>query len=355
MRLGTVTTAKAALRQFAVFFSTTDLSNGQESVVTRSGSHFLHDENERNRTNIFNDKSQCSHKIKNLKAHNNKHSTNMKIAQYPTTTIQQGIQLYKESSPPAKGGEWDYNANFDETRKVLGKSFAGTEDVAGEPVVEWLVNHTSPELYSKEDHMQSMVFGLGIPTYSAQKKAGLFVGKRCSDGELASSAVVVEYDRKKEKQLSTKVVESWRFMKALLKLMRKDKKLPKLFGGSGGKDFKKEVSHFEKKMKLTEKSLKKWHSKEGPEEVHWYVQTVGVAPEHNGKGYGRELMEQVGSLADQVGVSCYLECGASKRGFYEKMGFQVLSERTLEDPVDSTREPLQVCTMIRKPSTLEEQ
>jgi hypothetical protein len=38
-------------------------------------------------------------------------------------------------------------------------------------------------------------------------------------------------------------------------------------------------------------------------------------------------MEKVNDLADQVGVSCYLGCLALKKGFYEKMGYRVLSRQ----------------------------
>jgi ribosomal protein S18 acetylase RimI-like enzyme len=42
--------------------------------------------------------------------------------------------------------------------------------------------------------------------------------------------------------------------------------------------------------------------KYGPQEDHWYIKMVGVGPQYNGKGYGRELIEKIHSLAYKAGV-----------------------------------------------------
>jgi GNAT superfamily N-acetyltransferase len=258
-------------------------------------------------------------------------------------TIKQGLQFYEVSSPPPKGGEWVEVADFEETRQIIGKSFAGTSNASGEPIFDWAINHI-PEWYTPEDHKSVATLCIGFPLYAAMKKNALVVSKRL-EGEVVSAAVVLEYKRRKTGGIGCNgVVEAWHFFKAFCKLMQRDR-LPTLFAD---KDHKKESSHFQKKMKAMGTSLTTWHE-EGPEEVHWYVQLVGVAPEHNGTGLGRELMEKVNDLADQVGVSCYLECGASKKGFYEKMGYRVLSRRLVDDPVNCKREPLEVYIMLRKP------
>ena len=64
---------------------------------------------------------------------------------------------------------------------------------------------------------------------------------------------------------------------------------------------------------------------------------------------GRDLMEKVNELADEVGMKCYLECGTTKRGFYEKMGYRLVDTKQLQDPVDSTRDPLDILLMVRTP------
>jgi GNAT superfamily N-acetyltransferase len=266
------------------------------------------------------------------------------------TTIKKAIKSYKTSasSPPApgaRGGEWITEATFDETRHVIGKSFAGTAEVSAEPIFKWGANHIG-EWYTPEDHKATASFGVGVPIYAALKSNNaMVVSKRTEDGEAVSAAIVLEYDPEKAGGVGEKIVETWRTLMAFCKLMKTDS-LPELFGN---KERKQEKNDLEKKLKTAFFSFKKWHKEDGPQEVHWYVEMVGVTPEANGKGYGRELMEKVNDLADEVGVLCYLECGLSKRGFYEKMGYRVLSTRSVEDPVDSKREPLECYLMIRRP------
>lgn len=237
-----------------------------------------------------------------------------------------------------------HGPDFEETRQLFGKSFAGTSSVPGEPVFDWAVNHI-PEWYTLGEHKRVSTFGMSFPLYLAMKKNALVVSERL-DSEIVSAAVILEYDRSKTEKLANKFVEAWRVFKVFCKLMQQDRRLPKLFVN---RKFKKDSRHSLEKGKVVAASFEKWHKEEGPEELHWYIQMVGVAPEQNGKGLGRELMEKVNELADQVGVSCYLECGASKTGFYEKMGYRVLSERLIDDPVDCKREPLEAYIMLRKP------
>jgi predicted N-acetyltransferase YhbS len=73
---------------------------------------------------------------------------------------------------------------------------------------------------------------------------------------------------------------------------------------------------------------------------------VSVGPQYNGKGYGRELIEKIHSLADEAGVpACYLECGASNQTFYKHMGYSAATKLVIEDPVDSLREPCIILVM----------
>ena len=174
----------------------------------------------------------------------------------------------------------------------------------------------------------------------------LIIAKRY-EGNVASAAVILDYDPEVRGRFWTKVVEGFRFVMAFLSLLRKES-LPKF---SVDKRYRTDFKHFEKKMSHMEHMLKKWHLEEGPPERHWYIQIVGVAPEYNGRGFGRELMEKVGDLADEVGTSCYLECGASNVPFYQKMGYSIWSEKTVEDPLDKKAAPLDVFIMVRRPSS----
>jgi GNAT superfamily N-acetyltransferase len=81
-----------------------------------------------------------------------------------------------------------------------------------------------------------------------------------------------------------------------------------------------------------------------PAEPHWYVQILGVHPNHQGKGLGRKLLRPILRKADADGVSVYLESSNPKNlDFYRKHGFEVIQEIT---PVDGC--PL-IRVLLRKP------
>lgn len=64
-----------------------------------------------------------------------------------------------------------------------------------------------------------------------------------------------------------------------------------------------------------------------PRQRHWYVLVLGVHPDHQGKGLGRELLRKVLQKADEDRVSVYLEtANPTNLDFYRKYGFGVTEE-----------------------------
>ena len=60
---------------------------------------------------------------------------------------------------------------------------------------------------------------------------------------------------------------------------------------------------------------------------HWYVMVVGVAPEMQGSGVGRALLQPIIDRADADGLPCYLETAQPNNvAFYEHLGFRRLVE-----------------------------
>lgn len=60
---------------------------------------------------------------------------------------------------------------------------------------------------------------------------------------------------------------------------------------------------------------------------HWYLFQIGVAPERQGGGIGKALLDPVLARADAAHVSCYLETQTEANvRFYEKRGFRVMAE-----------------------------
>jgi ribosomal protein S18 acetylase RimI-like enzyme len=68
-------------------------------------------------------------------------------------------------------------------------------------------------------------------------------------------------------------------------------------------------------------------SKVHPSESHYYLQFVGVDPDHQGKGLGAALMQPVLERCDREGCGAYLEnTNESNRAFYKRRGFVVTGE-----------------------------
>ena len=64
----------------------------------------------------------------------------------------------------------------------------------------------------------------------------------------------------------------------------------------------------------------------------WFLATVGVRPDRQGRGLGRVVLEPGLWAADVAGVPCYLETSlASNVAFYRRLGFEATGEVDLPD------------------------
>jgi len=65
---------------------------------------------------------------------------------------------------------------------------------------------------------------------------------------------------------------------------------------------------------------------------HWHLGPIGVLPTHQGSGIGSILMERFCKEVDACLAKAYLETDLDKNVlFYEKFGFQVVSESKIFD------------------------
>ena len=80
---------------------------------------------------------------------------------------------------------------------------------------------------------------------------------------------------------------------------------------------------------------------------YYFCNIVTVLPEAQGKGVGRALMEVVLEMADEEGLSCYLE--SSRRepnvSIYEKFGFKLVRDMLCDDDGDG----IMLYCMMREP------
>jgi GNAT superfamily N-acetyltransferase len=82
-----------------------------------------------------------------------------------------------------------------------------------------------------------------------------------------------------------------------------------------------------------------------PADPHWYLGFVGIEPDLQGRGLGRELLKPVLNMADETGSNCYLETPfPGTHRFYEGLGFTRDSEHFVFSGAKSG-----VVTFIREP------
>jgi GNAT superfamily N-acetyltransferase len=64
-----------------------------------------------------------------------------------------------------------------------------------------------------------------------------------------------------------------------------------------------------------------------PPEPHWYLATLGVEPEWQGKGIGSTLLQATLADVDERGEPAYLESSKERNvPFYARFGFEVIEE-----------------------------
>jgi ribosomal protein S18 acetylase RimI-like enzyme len=68
-----------------------------------------------------------------------------------------------------------------------------------------------------------------------------------------------------------------------------------------------------------------------PDERHWYLSVLGVAPSRQRSGAGRSLLEPMLERADREGVAAYLETFRPDNvPYYERFGFEVVKEDQID-------------------------
>ena len=65
---------------------------------------------------------------------------------------------------------------------------------------------------------------------------------------------------------------------------------------------------------------------------HWFLQTIGVDPQFQGKGYAGRLLRQMLARIDEAGLPCYLETLEEENiRLYEHFGFTVAEESAIPE------------------------
>jgi ribosomal protein S18 acetylase RimI-like enzyme len=65
---------------------------------------------------------------------------------------------------------------------------------------------------------------------------------------------------------------------------------------------------------------------------HWFLQTIGVAPQFQGKGYAGMLLRAMLAKIDEEGLPCYLETLEEKNvSLYEHFGFRIVDKSDIPE------------------------
>ena len=65
-----------------------------------------------------------------------------------------------------------------------------------------------------------------------------------------------------------------------------------------------------------------------PRDDHWYLQTLGVRPGAQGRGWGSRVLQPGLERADAEGVACYVETSdPANEAFYRRLGFDLTTPR----------------------------
>ncbi len=67
-------------------------------------------------------------------------------------------------------------------------------------------------------------------------------------------------------------------------------------------------------------------------EPHWYLASIGISSEHQGKGFGSKLIKPMLERSEKEGYPVFLETNFEGNvGLYEHLGFEVIDERKVLD------------------------
>ena len=103
-----------------------------------------------------------------------------------------------------------------------------------------------------------------------------------------------------------------------------------------------------RRMMATLREFDESHKQQMPD-PHWYLMALGVDPTHQGEGHGSALVRWGIQRADNNNRPVYLETETgANASFYERLGFDVLDEITIE-AID-----LPFSLMIRRPKSVRE-
>jgi GNAT superfamily N-acetyltransferase len=261
-----------------------------------------------------------------------------------SVSLEQASHAFLKGPPPLSG-IWVTDCCFDELCTVMGKSWAGTKAVSGEPAKEWMTNHVNygPDAETKVD---IATYYMGSSIAQAMRKGAVVLG-RSVDGDITSALIVSEYeDSRSDIERPSSFLGEWWEFGVTLRLLALT--IPTLIRCDV---YQQEQDRSAIKASALSEMKQGYHNENISQGGYWSVEMVAIDPDCQGKGHGKELMDRLCRLADAADMPCRLEAAGTKNAyFYERAGFQVASQLSVDDPTDAASLPLEVSLMLRLPN-----
>jgi ribosomal protein S18 acetylase RimI-like enzyme len=275
------------------------------------------------------------------------HKLTKKKTLQPNMPFVSTSSLQKAKKEFVPSADWKCDANFDEVRHALGKSFCGTPQVDGEPNVTWIVGSTVNQKLAEQStsYVNSKeglyTFIMSYVTNQAFRENGFILNKMTADQQIGATVLLVEI---KQQGCFRKLREAWNDTFLILRLALRGG-IPKIVQEKTPEDkqlARPILARADHMLAL----MSQWHKEYAPHS-HWYVKALGTNPDCQGQGFGSAMMRRMNEMADAHQRDLYLECGEEKnKNFYQKFGYQVVGANLVEDPT-GTEKPVQVYCMLR--------
>lgn len=215
------------------------------------------------------------------------------------------------------------DTDMDEALSVIVASFSGSESTAPEPGLDWALGPLFKQKWDDENRLEFFrYFQKWCMTVAVNY--GMLLGVRSKEGHLL--AVVVLLPPGNAYAADTTCPQaccSSAFCSAVARMGNTPiHEKTEVFGPDA-----------EKRMDMICAAMKQSRTENVPED-HWYVYTMAVSPQAQGKGCCRFALDAVSALADLDKVDCYLETtGERNIAVYERLGYKHAGEYELRLPV----------------------
>ena len=211
---------------------------------------------------------------------------------------------------------------------VMGQSFAGDAEHAGEPSIEWMNKTTPLADRSHPDRVPVITMSNTIDRLYYTRKGGGFFAIRGANNNMAA---VVYMCKLKGGSKPANPWSMWNMMKGFAALGM-EKRIPAFFTRKDPetKALRKQyIAEQTSRGKLLDNVSNKLKAKHGPKPYYYYVAIAAVLPTEQGKGHCSKLFKALHRIADAEGVPCFLDCGSEKNvAVYTRLGYKLVASET---------------------------